>query len=157
MAPTAAFTHMLPQAFCFTLADVERKEQMMRNYLELSVSVLFFRLHIPSGWSRLTMSWLASSVRSLRDSSVRAERDEGCVPRDPGTFSRDDHRRSPTCADYRPRSQIPGRGLIGLARERRRDDQAAARQLPPERRARPRTIDSTRSTGRAETRRPGRA
>ena len=65
MAPTAAFTHMLPQAFCFTLADVERKEQMMRNYLELSVSVPFFRLHIPSAWSRLTTSWLAERMRTL--------------------------------------------------------------------------------------------
>ena len=82
MAPTAAFTHMLPQAFCFTLADVERKEQMMRNYLELSVSVLSSGCTYRRAWSRLTTSWLASSVRSLRDSSVRAERDEGCVPRE---------------------------------------------------------------------------
>ena len=53
MTPAAAFTDVLPQAFCFTLADVERKGRMMRNYLDLSASVPFFRLSMPSGFERI--------------------------------------------------------------------------------------------------------
>jgi hypothetical protein len=53
MTSAAAFTDVLPQAFCFTLADVERKGLMMRNYLDLSASVPFFRLSMPSGFERI--------------------------------------------------------------------------------------------------------
>jgi hypothetical protein len=53
VAPARAFTHVLSQAFCFTLADVERKTLMMRNYFDLSASVPFFTLRMPSALERV--------------------------------------------------------------------------------------------------------
>lgn len=53
LPPVAAFPALLAHAYCFTLADVERKGRMMRAYLDLAARTPVFRLRVVRGLERL--------------------------------------------------------------------------------------------------------
>jgi len=53
LSPAAAFKAILPHAYCFTLQDLDRKKQMMLNYLQLVQTVPVAMLQFPSGLENL--------------------------------------------------------------------------------------------------------
>ena len=52
-APADAFPALLTHAYCFTLADVERKRRMMESYLELVTRVPVLRVRFRAGLERV--------------------------------------------------------------------------------------------------------
>jgi hypothetical protein len=53
LSPVAAFTALLPHAYCFSLQDVPRKRRMMLHYLHLAKRVPAFEVHFQRGLEHL--------------------------------------------------------------------------------------------------------
>ena len=53
LTPSAAFPHLIRHAYCFSLADLNRKRDMMERYLRLAAEVPVFELRFPEGLERL--------------------------------------------------------------------------------------------------------
>jgi hypothetical protein len=54
LSPVAAFTALLPHAYCFSLQDVQRKRRMMQHYLDLAKRVPTFEVHFQRGLEHLS-------------------------------------------------------------------------------------------------------
>jgi hypothetical protein len=53
LSPVAAFTALLPHAYCFSLQDTQRKRRMMQHYLHLAKRVPTFEVHFQRGLENL--------------------------------------------------------------------------------------------------------
>jgi len=53
LPPSAAFSAVLPHAYCFSLHDPDRKQQMMQHYLDLISSVPVFQIRFEAHLDRL--------------------------------------------------------------------------------------------------------